>query len=136
MAGFSTYLASAIVGWLKGAAMPAAPAAIYVALWKGDPTDDATGGQEITAQIRTAGRVALQLGATTVAAGKSSAPNSAAVDFGNAANAVTGLSHFATFDAAVGGNMLESDALTGGARDVAAGTSVIFPIGSITVGAA
>jgi hypothetical protein len=53
------------------------------------------------------------------------------VDFGDADGAVSGLSHFAIWDAATSGNCLGVGALPGGAVDVDAGVIVKFVSGSI-----
>lgn len=129
MSGHSTYLANAICNWLRGTAMPSAPAGVYVALFNGDPTDAGTGGTEVTTSVRVAGRVAATFGAP---ASKAIA-NTAIVDFGNAAGAVASVTHFAIFDAASGGNMLGSNALNSGGGAISAGVAVNFAIGALTV---
>lgn len=108
--------------------MPAAPAALYVALFNGDPTDAGTGGTEVTTTIRAAGRVAVTFGA--ISGGGTMASN-AAVNFGNAAGSAT-VTHFAIFDAASAGNLLGSAALTGGSQSITAGTAVSFASGALT----
>lgn len=128
MAAFSDYLENAICNWLRGTAMPSAPASLFVALFNGDPTDTGTGGTEVTATIRTAGRVAGPFGAPADGVIK----NSAVVSFGAAAGSAT-VSHFALYDAASGGNMLVRGALSGGAQSIGANTNVSFPIDSLTV---
>lgn len=128
MSGDSTYLAQAKLNWLRGTAMPSAPAALYVALFNGDPTDAGTGGAEVTTSVRAAGRVAATFGAPSA----KSMANSAAVSFGNAANAVASVTHFAVFDAATGGNMLGSNALGSGAGAISAGAAVSFAVGALT----
>jgi len=128
MAGFSNYTQNAILNWLKGTDMPEAPAALYVALFNGDPTDTGSGGDEVTTDIRTAGRLAATFGSIT---GNTSIANSAEVDFGAAAGGET-VSHFAIFDAASGGNMLGSNALAS-SQTVVAGNLVKFAIGALTI---
>jgi hypothetical protein len=127
MSGNSTYLANAVLAWVKGTAMPTAPTTVYVALFNGDPTDAGTGGTEVTTTIRAAGRVAVTYG--TVAS--KSMSNSAAVNFGNAASGAT-ITHFAVFDAASAGNMLGSNPLSSGSGAVAAGAAVSFAAGALT----
>lgn len=127
MSGDSTYLAQAKLNWLRGAAMPSAPAALYVGLFAGDPTDAGTGGAEVTTSVRTAGRVAATFGAPS---GKAMA-NSAAVNFGNSANAISNVTHFAVFDAASGGNMLGSNALASGGGAIPSGAAVSFAAGAL-----
>jgi hypothetical protein len=129
MSGHSTYLATAVLNWVKGTTMPAAPAAVYVALFNGDPTDAGSGGTEVTTTIRTAGRVAATFGAVSSKA----IANSALVDFGNAAGTAS-VTHFAVFDAASAGNMLGSNALSSGSGSITSGTATNFAIGALTWG--
>jgi hypothetical protein len=130
MAGFSTYFQSAILNWIKGTAMPTAPAAVYVALFSADPTDAGTLTNEVTTTIRTAGRVAAPFGAVSTASGTGTIANSAIVDFGTAAGSAT-VTHFGIFDAATAGNMLGSGTISGGA--IATGNGVTFAAGALTV---
>lgn len=127
MAGFSDYLEGAIAAWMNGTAMPTAPTGRWVALFNGDPTDTGVAGSDVTATIRTAGRVN---GAFSRSVGVLT--SSADIDFGAAAGAAT-VSHFAIFDAATGGNMLVAGPLTGGAQSIGAGTNVKFPSGSLVI---
>ena len=133
MAGLSTYLQEALLGWVRGAAMPAAPAAIYVGLFSADPTDAGSLANEVTATIRTAGRVAATFGAPATSAGASTIENNAVVSFGGAAGPAT-VTHFALFDAASGGNMLGSAAVGGGGA-IAAGSTVRYAAGALTMSA-
>ncbi|MGU3387302.1 hypothetical protein ACLBYG_22520 [Methylobacterium sp. D53M] len=128
MSGNSTYAAQAYLNWLRGTAMPTAPATLYFALFNGDPTDAGTGGTEVTTSVRAAGRVAGTYGAPS---GKSMT-NGSAVSFGNAANAVANVTHFAVFDAATGGNMLGSNSLGSGAGAISSGAAVSFAAGALT----
>ncbi|HEX8414603.1 MAG TPA: hypothetical protein VF637_12075 [Sphingomicrobium sp.] len=132
MAGFSTYLQAAILGWIKGTAMPAAPSAVYVALFSADPTDAGTLTNEVTTTIRAAGRVAATFGAVSTGSGTGTIANSAAVDFGTAAGGAT-VTHFGVFDAASAGNMLGSGTITGGT--ISTGNAVSFAAGSLTISA-
>jgi hypothetical protein len=126
MSGNSTYLGNAILNWVKGSAMPTAPTTVYVGLFNGDPTDSGSGGTEVTTTIRVAGRVAVTFG--TVAS-KAMAIN-AIVNFGAAAAGAT-VTHFGVFDAASAGNMLGSNAVSGGGT-ISAGASVSFASGALT----
>lgn len=131
MAAFSDYMEAKICNWMKGTAFGTAPTDIYVALFNGSPTDTGSGGTEVTATIRAAGRVAVTFGTVTDGA----MSNDAAVDFGTAEGGAT-VSHFALFDAASSGNMLMYGALNGGSQAIAAGNQVSFPIGDIDVSVA
>ena len=128
MSGLSTYTQNAILNWLKGTAMPAAPAGVYVGLFNGDPTDAGSGGAEVTTTVRAAGRVAATFGTIT---GNTSIANSADVDFGAAAGAAT-VSHFAIYDAATEGNMLGSAALAS-SQSVASTNLVKFATGALAI---
>lgn len=121
----SNYLANEILDWIKGGAMPTAPAAVHVALFNGDPTAAGTGGTDVTTTIRTAGRVSVTWGATTARA----IENSAAVDFGVAAGGAT-VTHLAIYDAATAGNMLGFTPLDN-TRAITAGDPVVIPIGDL-----
>jgi hypothetical protein len=132
MSGHSTYLANAHLNWLKGTAMPTAPAALYVALFNGDPTDAGTGGTEVTTTIRTAGRVSVAPAGWSAISAKA-ITNTGVVDFGNAAGAAT-VTHFGVFDAVSAGNMLGSAALSSGSGSISAGTATNFAIGALTWG--
>lgn len=103
MSGISTYFAASILGWVKSTAMPADPAAVYCALYDGDPTDAGSGGSDVTVTIRAAGRVAVTFGAVSA----KSIANSADVDFGDA-DAGADITHYGVWDAATAGNMLFS----------------------------
>lgn len=128
MTDFSNYLKNQILNWVKSTAFAADPAAVYCALWNGDPTDDGLSGTENTTTIRAAGRVAITFGAI---AGNQSIANSVAVDFG-AADAGATVTHFAIFDAAAAGNMLFHSALDT-TRVIVTSDPVQFPIGDLSV---
>lgn len=129
MAGKSDYLEAKLLNWVGGTAMGAAPGAIYVGLFVGDPTDTGAGGTEVTTNIAAA-RVAVTFGAP---AGGSMA-NSALVDFGAADADADGsadpVDYFGVYDAAVAGNLLGSGPLTN-PQVISEGNLVQFPIGSL-----
>lgn len=132
MAGKSNYLEDKILNWLKGTSMGTSPAGLYVRLFTADPTDAGSTANECTTTIRAGGGVAATFGSITTASGANTMANTGTVDFGTAAGAVTGVSHFGIFDAATGGNMLYSDALTT-PRNVALGAAVSFAAGALVV---
>jgi len=131
----SVYLGNKMCRWLAGNAMPGAPAACYVALFNGNPK---TSGAEVTATIRTAGRVAITFDAIADDGADNQITNSATVDFGEAAGDVANLDYVGIFDAASSGHLLFSKTLPGGPFAVAAGTPVKFLTGDLTftIGAA
>lgn len=126
MAGFSDYLENAVLNWLRGNAMPGAPASVYVGLYSAAPSD-AGGGVEATTTIRPGGRVAVTFGAPN---GGTIASNADA-DFGASSGTVT-VSHFGLFDAAAAGNLLAFAALTTPLA-ITPGINVLFASGALTV---
>ena len=131
MSAFSDYSEAWICNWIRGTAAPSAPAAVYVALFNGDPTDTGTGGTEVTSTIRTAGRVAATFGAPT----NGVISNSSIVSFGAAAGTAN-VTHFALFDAATAGNEIVSGALSSGSGSVSAGSTVSFAVGALSIAVA
>lgn len=128
MSNASDYLEAALLNHVFRNTALTSPAAVYVALFNGDPTDAGSGGTEVTTTIRVAGRVAATFGAPSGGA----IANTAAVDYGNAAGAAT-VSHFGIYDAASAGNLLAHGSITGGAQSISAGNPVSFAIGDLTV---
>lgn len=121
----SNYAANAFLNWVKSTAFPADPAAVYLALFNGNPTASGTGGTEVTTTIRPAGRVAVTFGAIT----SREITNSADVLFGNAA-AGASITHFAIFDAASSGNMIAFTPLDA-PRTISTGDPVTFLTGAV-----
>lgn len=128
----SNYLEDLILNWETGTPMPAPPVGIYLALFNENPTDTGLGGTEVTTTIRPAGRLAVTFGAIVTGGGPNTKANTVAVNFGAAVGGAT-MSHFATFDAASGGNMLRWGALSGGSQSVSVGTLVNFAIGALVI---
>ncbi len=132
MADFSDYLETQILNWIKGTTFPTAPTNLYVGLFSSDPTDTGSAGTEVTTTIRPAGRVTITFGANTGTGDGGTVITSATdADFGTSAGAAT-VTHFAIFDAASGGNMLFSDALTS-SKTIAISDPVNFPAGNVTI---
>lgn len=122
----SNYLANAILNWAANVAVfPAEPAAVYVALFNGDPTATGLGGSEVTTTIRPAGRLAITWGALA----SREISNSADIDFGTAA-AAADITHAAIFDAAAAGNMLSWTPVDN-VRNVLLGDPVVIPAGDL-----
>lgn len=122
--GFSSYLAGAVLAWVKSTAMPADPAAVYAALFNGDPS---AGGTEVTATIDATGRKAVTFGAVASKA----MSNSADVDFGTADGGAT-VSYWGLYDAASAGNLLFYSPLET-TRVVVTADPVKFAIGDLTI---
>jgi hypothetical protein len=123
----SKYLGNKLCRWLGGIAMPAAPAALYIALYNGDPKG---AGADVTTTVNASGRVTCSF---TVPASNDTDNvliNSSAANFGASAGD-TDVSHFAVFDSAVGGKRLGSKAVLGGTVSVLTGTPVSFEAGDL-----
>ena len=128
MAAASDYLEAAILNHVFRNTALTSPAAVYLALFNGDPTDAGTGGTEVTTTIRAAGRLAITFGAPSGGV----IANTAEVDFGTADAGAT-VSHIGIYDAASAGNLLTHAAITGGSQTVNTGNPVSVAIGDLTV---
>lgn len=106
----SKYLGNKVVRWFGGQAMPTAPAALYLALFNGDPK---ASGSEVTTSIRTGGRVGITLGSVPASGTVNTMTNTADSDFGASVSVskVT-VNYVAVMDAQSGGNILASKAVT------------------------
>lgn len=125
---YSTYVGNKFIRWLGGNAMPSAPAALWVALFNGNPK---SGGTEVTTSVASAGRMAATF--TVPASGLTSTmPSDVDVDFGLAENDVD-ISHFAIYDDDTAGNLLASDVVAGGPFSILAGAPVLFAAGDINL---
>ncbi len=123
--GFSDYLENAVLNaTLRGVAYTS-PATVYVALFTSDPTDAAT-GTEVSGGAYA--RQAITFGAPS--AGTCS--NSADVLFPIATAAWGTITHIGIFDAASGGNLLYSAALTT-SKTIAADDQLKLATGAVTV---
>lgn len=81
MSDSSTYQGDALLNWVRGTNMPAAPASTFVSLWNGDPD---SGGTEVTGTVSL---TAQGITWSTVAA--RSINNTADITFGTASGSAT-----------------------------------------------
>lgn len=124
------YLENSVINWLRGTAMPAAPATLYVALFTVAPTDLAGSGTEVS------GGAYARTGVTLAAPPASSAgaavvSNTTQVAFATATAAWGTVVAAALMDAATAGNMLASGALTT-ALAVGSGQRLVFDVGQLS----
>lgn len=106
MAGFSTYLANAIINSvLLGQAMPI-PAGRFFALFTADPTDSFTAGTEVSASWYTRKDTGAWASPTT-----GITYNTSRVEFPPVTGSSVTITHIGIVDALTGGNLLFSDAL-------------------------
>lgn len=133
MSALSDYLETAVLAWIKGTDMATAPAAVYVALFDGDPGDAGASGTDETATIRPAGRVAATFGAVAndVSSGGEKITNDADIDFGTSEGSAT-IDYVAIYDAATDGNLLFRGALDSQVS-VSIGNSVKFTAGDLVL---
>ena len=124
----TTYLENALVNHVVRNTAYTSPAAVYLALWNGDPGDAGSGGTEVTTTIRAAGRLAVAFDAPSSGVTQ----NTAEEDFGSADAGAT-VSYVAIMDAQSGGNMLFNGAITGGAQTISAGNGVSVAVGNLTI---
>jgi hypothetical protein len=119
----SNYFETAIINWLRGTTMPAAPGTLYVGLFTADP-GEAGGGTE--ASYAGYARQALSLSAPP-----SPVSNTGVVSFPAVAGSTQTFVAAALFDAATGGNQLAYDnAMTD--KAVAVGDIPEFAAGAFT----
>lgn len=136
MAGASTYTKNNILkALLQGTAMPL-PAGTYISLHTADP--GATGANEVgtgawPAYVRrkAEGTGAMGTGWTTPTTGQSTNTNQLTYPSNDGAGNIT-VTHFAIWDAASGGNCLDSAALTT-PRTLSVGDILVFDVGSLSV---
>jgi len=129
---FSNYLEKALLDHLnQGTAYT--PTTKFVALYKTDPLDAASGTEVSSTTDDTAyARQPISFGAATLGTGialSSNAQTFAAVALGSAAYTVGWIG---IFDALTGGNLLESTVL-GASVSRTAGKTLAFDVGAITV---
>ena len=124
--GKSDYAENKVLDLLNGKTAFALPTA-YLALFTGAPSDTG-GGIEVSGGNYS--RVATT-GATWTAASGGAASNALAITFPVASAPWGTVSHYATFDAPTGGNMLRWAKLLG-PKVVPAGETVSFAIGALT----
>ncbi len=135
MAAFSDYLELKIAQWVtNAAAMGASPAALYVALFNGSPTDAGGSGTELTNTLTgTTTRTTIALTAAQVS-GTTSLKNGAQVVITSSASAGATATHMGIFDLATNGNLLFHGELNGGVpKVIAAQDEVRFNIDQLTI---
>jgi len=129
MAGFSDYWENEVLDHLFGKGAYAPPTVLYVALSAADPGDDGAGTAEPAggsyARIETSH-------ADWAGASGGAICNADAIEFAQATSAWGTITHFALYDAALGGNLLVSGPLTD-TGTVAAGDTVRFAPADLTV---
>ncbi len=122
MSDASAYLGDMLLNWIKGTAFSAAPAAVYVALYSGDP--DAS-GTEVTGTVGLT-RQAAGFGAVAARAMASNAE----INFGNASGGAT-VDYVVLFDAASGGNQIGKKAIS--AASITSGEKVSIASGNLAL---
>lgn len=131
----STYLQAARQNWYKGAAYPAAPTNVYLALFTAMPTQAGTGGTEVTGTGYARQAISAAAGWGAISGGTTgpwSIANASTVNFGNAGSAWGTVLGFGIYDASTAGNLLYV-ANFGSSVIISNGAPVSFAAGAITV---
>jgi hypothetical protein len=131
MSDLTAYFGNIILRWLNNQAdMPTKPAALYLALFNGNPK---TSGVEVGATINATTPRQVITFADLASGSAHLLTSSNAQDWGNSAGATT-ISHYALFDNATpgSGHMYASRALNGGAQSIQVNSLVKFNSGATT----
>lgn len=121
---FTAYIDNKLIDHLLGSGTYSKPAALYVALFVGNP---ASGGTEVT----TAGSgYARQSAAFTIST--NTASNTAAIEYPTATSSWGTIDYVAIYDAASAGNQLVTAALSA-AKTIASGDVLRIPASNLTV---
>jgi hypothetical protein len=115
---FSQYMATQILNWMRGTAMPAAPTGLFITIHSASPTNDGSAANITSTVTGNSNRIQLpqaDLAAiTSVGGGGFERLNAQTIIITN--SAVNGssafASHAAVWDANTGGNLLLHDALS------------------------
>lgn len=132
---FSNYMEKALLDFLNQQGTAYTPTSKFVALYKTDPLDAAS-GTEVSATVDDTqyARQPISFGAATLGTGialSSNAQTFAAVVYGSGVAAYT-VTHIGIFDAATNGNLLASTAL-GASVSRSVGKTMAFDVGAITI---
>lgn len=131
MAAFSDYLENAILNyWLRAnVGAYSAPGTVYLALFTADPTDTGSTTNEVTQATNSYARQAISFNAESGGA----ITNNGAVSFADMPGVT--VTHWGLFDTGTyqSGNMLFSDALSGGSISPAAGDTVTLGDQQLTI---
>lgn len=122
MSDLSTYLGDALLNWIKSTAFPSDPAAVYAALYNGDPE---SGGTEVTGTINLT-RQAITFGSIAARA----MANSGEINFGTSNNTGT-VTYVAIMDASSSGNILTKKSIT--SASIANGEKVSIANGALSL---
>lgn len=133
MAGFSQYAAQRTLDfWLLnnslGSSTPGV--SLYLALFTADPADITANEANWTGYSRPA---ISSWQAITTSGTTSSTSNSSQVTFPAVAGAAVSVAYWGIFNAASGGNLLFSGALSGGTRTLNVGDVMVLAAGQLTI---
>lgn len=125
----ANFLEDAVINWLRGTAMPAAPGTLYVALFTADPGETGV----LTNEVVVTGGTLYARTAVTLTAPPSPVSNSADVVFPTAGASWGTVTHAALVDNATrgAGNVLASNALSA-SQAIGAGITPRFVTGQLT----
>lgn len=132
MADITTAYRQAIVNYLRGNGAPTAISDIFLDIYNGDPQGAGSSVLNTITGSSTRSSVKSALGAAT-AASPSVSSNASQIAIAASASAGATITHIALFDAATGGNLIGSKALTSGSQVVVTGNPVNIPASSLQI---
>jgi hypothetical protein len=122
----------AIVNYLRGAGAPTAISNLYIDIFNGDPQGAGTSVLLTVTGSATRPSVASALGAAS-AASPSVSTNASLITLSASASGGATVSYIGLYDAATGGNLVGSHALTSGSQTVTAGNPVTVPASGLSI---
>jgi hypothetical protein len=127
MSAFSNYLENEILDWVNGGAFPTQPAATWVQLFNGSPTEDGGGGTALYT------RAAVAAGGWTTTTGSTATiTNTTALIITSSAGSSAVADNFGIFDSSAGGNLLFLGAI-GTPKTISVGDEIKFNASQLTI---
>lgn len=129
MADLTTAYRNAVANYLRGGGAPTAISGIFLDLFNGDPQG---AGSSVLATL-TGSATRPNITSAIGAASGGASTNAAQIDVEAAADAGATITHLALYDAATSGNLIWSDALTGGNQVITTGNPIVIPANGLTL---
>ena len=127
MSAFSNYLENEILDWVNGGAFPTQPAATWVQLFNGSPTEAGGGGTALYT------RAAVAAGGWTTTTGSTATiTNTTALIITSSADSSAVADNFGIFDSSAGGNLLFLGAI-GTPKTISVGDEIKLNASQLTI---
>jgi hypothetical protein len=127
MSAFSNYLENEILDWVNGGSFPTQPAATWVQLFNGSPTEAGGGGTALYTRVPVAAG-----GWTTTTGSTATISNTTAIVITSSAGSSATANNFGIFDSSAAGNLLFLGEL-GTAKTISVGDEVKFNALQLTI---